>query len=290
MSRLEELPPDQRAALSLLLRQHKSYAEVADTLHIPPRAVHDRAQAALAVLAPRQARGVDPERRLEIGDYLLGQQANVSDRLRTRTYLDSSEAAREWARALATELAPLIDGHTLPDVPGGGSQTGAGDGRPASGPPSSRLGGALILAAIVVAIVVTVVLLTTGGKSHNHAKKKTATAKGPAVHQIVMHAPRKGKQIGVVEVLTEAGKRAFYIEAEHLPATKGFFYAIWLYNSPTSAEALVKAPPVGKTHRLAGGALLRGNAGSFRTILLTRETKPRPTHPGQIVLEAPFSL
>jgi len=57
MSRLDELPPDQRAALSLLLRQRKGYAEVAGLLHIPARAVHDRAHAALAVLArARRAR------------------------------------------------------------------------------------------------------------------------------------------------------------------------------------------------------------------------------------------
>ncbi len=305
MSRLEELPPDQRAALSLLLRQHKSYAEVAAMLRIPPRAVHDRAHAALAVLAVRQARAVDPERRLEIGDYLLGQ-ASVSERLRTRTYLSGSEPAREWARTIAAELTPLTDGKRLPDIPAaspgadpaGGrapsrAEESAGSPERTHPPPSSRLGGALILAAIVVAIVVAVVLLTTNnGKSsaHHKAKGPATSAKGPAVHQIVLHAPRRGKQVGVVEVLTEAGKRAFYIEADHLPASKGFFYAIWLYNSPTSAEALVKASPVGKSHRLAGGALLPTNAGSFREVLLTRETKTRPTHPGPVVLQGAFSL
>ena len=55
MSRLDELPPDQRAALSLLLRQRKSYGEVASMLGIGEQAVHDRAHAALAVLAPRLA-------------------------------------------------------------------------------------------------------------------------------------------------------------------------------------------------------------------------------------------
>ena len=78
MSRLDELPHDQRAALSLLLRQRKSYSEVASLLGIPEHAVHDRAHAALAVLAPRQARELTPECRHEIGDYLLGQQAAVA--------------------------------------------------------------------------------------------------------------------------------------------------------------------------------------------------------------------
>ena len=82
MSRLDDLPPDQRAALSLLLRQRKAYAEVAAMLQISERAVHDRAHAALAVLAPRQARELAPERREQIGDYLLGQSAGGSQRLR----------------------------------------------------------------------------------------------------------------------------------------------------------------------------------------------------------------
>ena len=63
MGRLDELPPDQRATLSLLLRQRKTYAEVAVLLGIAETAVHDRAHAALAVLAPRQARELTPDRR-----------------------------------------------------------------------------------------------------------------------------------------------------------------------------------------------------------------------------------
>jgi DNA-directed RNA polymerase specialized sigma24 family protein len=73
MSRLDALPPDQRATLSLLLSQHKSYAEVAALLSIPEQAVHDRAQAALAVLAPREARELTSERRDYIVDFVLGQ-------------------------------------------------------------------------------------------------------------------------------------------------------------------------------------------------------------------------
>ena len=84
-----------------------------------------------------------------------------------------------------------------------------------------------------------------------------------------------------MEVLSEAGKRAFYIEAQNLPASHHFFYAIWLYNSPTSAEPLSKAPPVGNTHRLAGGALLPADAGNYSQILLTRETNTPPDPPGQ---------
>ena len=326
MSRLDELPPDQRAALSLLLRQRKSYAEVALLLGIAERAVHDRAHAALAVLAPGQARELAPERREEVADYLLGQ-ASVAERLLTRTYLAESGPARAWAQAITGELAPLA-GSELPEIPqpappseparavpprpqpnGQSAATrpipvsevaASMSTSPPSAQPSSRLGGALLLAAIVVAIVVAVILITTsGGGSHKHtasSKSSTsttaATKTGPTVSpQIPLHSPSAtSRSVGVVVVLSEKNKRAFYIEAQHLPATRGFFYAIWLYNSHTSAEALSRAPAVGSNHKLAGGAALPANAGQFRELLLTRETSSHPTHPGHTVLRGAFSL
>ncbi len=105
MSRLDELPPDQRAALSLLLRQRKSYAEVAELLGIAEQAVHDRAHAALAMLAPRRARELTPEHRREIGDYLLGQQPGVAERLRTRAYSPATSRRGRGRGELAAQLA-----------------------------------------------------------------------------------------------------------------------------------------------------------------------------------------
>jgi hypothetical protein len=315
MSRLDELPPDQRAALSLLLRQHKSYADVASLLGIAERAVHDRAHAALAVLAPRQARELAPERRQEIGDYLLGQQPGVAERLRTRTLLSSSEPARVWAAALAVELTPLA-GAGLPEIPPGVPQpqrlqdlststsTATGGGSSASVPArsqqSSRRGGALLLAAIVAVVVVAVVLLSGGGsgakKSSASASKTSSTAStktGPAVeNEIALKPPANTKSgsIGVVDIVAEKGKQAFFIEAQHIPESKGFYYAIWLYNSPKSSLPLSKSPAVGSTQRLAGGSLLPSTAGSYREILLTKETNAHPTHPGHVILRGPFSL
>ncbi len=98
------------------------------------------------------------------------------------------------------------------------------------------------------------------------------------------------KSVGIVEILAEGTQRAFYLAAEHLPPSTGFFYAVWLYNSPTSAEAISKSPAVGSNGRLQGGALLPSNAADYHQILLTRETSSRPTHPGPTVLSGPFSL
>jgi hypothetical protein len=333
MSTLDELPPDQRAALSLLLRQRKSYGEVAALLGIAEQAVHDRAHAALAVLAPGRARALTPEQRREIGDYLLGQQPGVAERLRTRTLLAADEPARSWAEAIAGELAPLADGH-MAEIPapvasaaGAGAPpppakpsaapsrapapapgplaaspapTGSSSSPATSGAPSSRLGGALILGALAVAVAVAVILIVSSGgggskkSSTNTAKGSTTAAskKGPTKGPpLALRSPDPtSKSVGVVEVLSEGSKRAFYIDAEHLPATNGFFYAIWLYNSPSSAEALSKAPTVGSNHKLAGGALLPTNAASFHEMLLTRETQAHPSTPGTVVLRGAFSL
>ena len=75
-----------------------------------------------------------------------------------------------------------------------------------------------------------------------------------------------------------------------LAPSKGFYYAIWLYNSPTSSEPLTRSPTVKSDGKVAGGALLPSNAGNFHEMLLTRETTSRPTSPGTVVLQGPFSL
>jgi hypothetical protein len=343
MSTLDELPPDQRAALSLLLGQRKSYAELAEVLGISERAVHDRAHAALAVLAPGQARAVPAERREEVCDYLLGQQRGVAERMATRNYLAVDEPARAWAQELSAQLAPLASA-ALPNIPAAAAIAAATPARaaapstappaapprqdpsagrapsPAPGPPpsvppagapgrlsasplpSSRLGGALLLGGIVAAIVVAVILLSGGGGS-SHAKSagtsssaastSAKTSKnGPKVDQrLTLKSPSAGgSAIALVEILSEGGKRAFYMAAEHLPPSTGFYYAIWLYNSPSSSEALTRSPTVTSNEKLAGGALLPSNAGSFHEMLVTRETAGKPARPGPIVLRGPFSL
>jgi plasmid stability protein len=335
MSRLDDLPPDQRATLSLLLRRGKSYAEVAGMLEIDERAVHDRAHAALAVLAAREARELTAEQREQVGDYLLGQRSGVAEHLATRTYLDGSPQARAWATALAAQLEPLA-GAALPEIPNGASPAArpaaaapATAGAPASVAPPSERGathrerasqprspsgartrGALLLAAIAAVIVVVVVLLTSGGGSSSNsagsgggsgsetsasATSSTGTQKAQAKEdkRITLTPPdASSKAVGVAEVLSEGSQYAFYLAAQHLAPSKGkgFFYAVWLYNSPSSYEALSRAPDVGSSGNVQGGALLPKDAGKYHTMLLTRETASKPTSPGPIILRGAFAL
>jgi hypothetical protein len=244
--------------LLLLVRQGKSQAEIADMLAIPQSAVRNRARAALDALAvqPGEVHGAAHE---QAGDG-SGQ---------TRTFATSSL-------------------------------------------PSSRRGGALLLAALVVIVVVAVILITSGGGSHKASSAQTgsststaattpststsastsSTSKPTVDKQIALTSPEPGsKAIGLVEVLSEASKHAIYLAAEHLPSSPtGSFYAVWLYNSPTSSTPLGKTPTVGSNGRLEAGTLLPTNAGDYHEILLTRETNSRATHPGTTVLSGSFSL
>jgi hypothetical protein len=405
MSRLDDLPPDQHAALGLLLRQGKSYAEVAELLGIRQIAIHDRVHAALAVLAPQQARMLTAPRREEVGNFLLGQEPDESRRQATRAYLASSEEGRAWARTVADELTPLSDrplsavleagdaasapagpepdgdasaaiGDDLGAAPGDGPATdhmaalkttsetppsdsaekeSSGRGLPpgparedrprpprrerpprrdvparqpgqrsstpdvdAPGKRSGRRAGALLLGLIAVVVAVAVILITRGG-SHSEPTEKTASVSstssvssssstsssvsttrtttttksgGPKTEARLALTPRKAgsKASATVEILSEDGKHAFYISARNLPPSKGFFYAVWLYNSPTESRGLGRAPAVGSSGRLEGGLLLPSNASSYHEMLLTEETTTTPSHPGPIVLSGPFSL
>ena len=141
-------------------------------------------------------------------------------------------------------------------------------------------------------MVVAVILITGGGSSSSKStgssgtgtgSNATGTSTGPTVSaRLPLRSPsRASRSIGLVEILSEGAKRAFYIAAEHLPATHGFFYALWLYNSPGSHEPLSKAPPVGV--QPPPGRRRRccpPTRASFREILLTRETSTAP-HPSR---------
>ncbi len=200
MSRVDHLPPDLRAALSLLVSRRQRYSEIATMLSIEERAVHDRAHAALALLAPRQARELNAAQRAQVGEYLLGQ-APAAEQSAAVTYLESSAAARAWARAIAAELASLSSG-ALPTIPAGappepplasgvapdrngGRASGAPPlttpaGAPARGvqAPSSRRGGAILLGGLAVVVVVAVALIVGLGGGSSPSSATTSTAPG----------------------------------------------------------------------------------------------------------------
>src|SRR4051795_2447152 len=150
MSGIDDLAPDQRAVLQLLLKQGKAYVELAALLRIEPDAVRARAVAALDELGPRDGAQLAAERRGEIADYLLGQQS-ASERPASREFLEGSAAGRAWARVVAGELRPLA-GDTLPEIPTERAEAEEAFGalqaretRRAEVQRSSKLGGVVVL-------------------------------------------------------------------------------------------------------------------------------------------------
>jgi len=265
MTRLDDLPPDQRAVLLLLVQQGKSHAEIAELLGIPERAVRDRAHAGLEALAegPGQAPAEGP--------------------------------------ALASPARPPQPA-SRPSTPRPAVSRPAGPRPPATGPSASRpaasrRAGALLLGAIVVVVVVVVILVTSGGGSLNKSGSSTttsgtSTAGQPHVDkQLNLAAAEPGSSaVGIAEVLSQGSQYAFFVAAEHLPPTAGFFYAAWLYNSPSDARVLGRAPAVSTNGRLRAVGALPSNAAHYHQLLITRETSTKPAHPGPTVLSGPFSL
>ena len=130
---------------------------------------------------------------------------------------------------------------------------------------------------------------STSGATNSTSGKQTAKAKEDK--RITLTSPdASSKAAGVAEVLSEGSQYAVYLAAEHLPPSKGFFYAVWLYNSPTSFEALSRAPSVSSSGSFQGGALLPKDAAKFHTMIVTRETSSKPTSPGPTVLSGSFAL
>jgi len=269
MTDLDRLPPDQRAVLSLVLERGRSYGEVAEMLAIPESAVRDRAHAALDALAN------DPALR---GD---------SDRPQPTRATSPSPARGVSAASL---------GATSASSPPPRSR----DPRPPRAAGGSRRAGALLLGAIVVVIVVAVVLISTsGGKSSNPSTTKSSStaststsATKPSLNKTITLSALDPelKASGTAYVLSEGGRSAFYITAQGLPPSSGFFYAVWLYNSPSNSAPLGRASDVGSDGRMQGGNPLPSNASLFHQLVVTRETSTHPSHPGPIVLKGTFAL
>jgi Sigma-70, region 4 len=323
MPAIESLPPEQRAVLSLVLKQGKTYAEIATLLGIDETAVRERAHAALGALGPSEGTPPPPQRRAAVSDYLLGQQPD-DDARRTREYLASSASGRAWARVVAGALRPLGDG-AVPEIPSSAALSSppspaqaateakapaptatpepsqvapaaAAPAAPARGlrtARSSRRAGAALLAVVGAGLIALIVVLVTGGSSkHKPAARLTSTTSTTPqiVGQINLTSPSGGRgTIGFGLLVAQGNQLALELQAQGLPPTsRSFAYGVWLYNSHTSAEAVGSAPPVGKNGRLSAIAALPANTANYRALIVTRETNSRPTRPGPIVLSGPL--
>jgi len=113
-----------------------------------------------------------------------------------------------------------------------------------------------------------------------------------SVAQITLRPPGgKGKARGVINVIAQGSQRAFALEATGLAPTRGFAYAVWLFNSRRSALLLgfIDQQVTSNGQAKAIAALPRA-ASRYRYIIITRETAARPSKPGRIVLKGRLRL
>ncbi|MEJ7715329.1 MAG: sigma factor-like helix-turn-helix DNA-binding protein [Thermoleophilaceae bacterium] len=138
MAAIDDLPPDQRAVLQLLLKQGQSYDGIAALLGMDAGSVRARAHAALESLGPESGRRMSSERRAELADYLLGQLDEDAAKA-THDHLAASARGRAWARVAAGELRPLAGDAGLPAIPEDGAGRSAAETPvPAKPPPPKR--------------------------------------------------------------------------------------------------------------------------------------------------------
>jgi hypothetical protein len=302
MARIDDLPADQRAALQLLLKQNRSYDEIAQLLRIEESAVRERARAALDALGPDDVEDLTLEQQDEVADYLLGQQT-ASRRAATREFLETSAAGRAWARVVAGELRPLA-GDDLPDIPAEAAEVGeAFDALQARTTHrertqrSSRVGGAILLAGLAIGLVVAILAVAGvfsgdddgegGGGTETTAT--TSTQGQPQVEAQINLTPPEGQggdAAAVAQIARQGDQRAVALVAQGLPqANENRFYAIWLYTSPSRAKFLgFPNPQPTENGRMETGFALPGDAGNYQELVVTRETEEEPKRPGTIVL------
>ena len=302
---MEELPADQRAALQLLLKQGRSYEDIAGMLRIEPDAVRERARAALDALGPEDV-GLTLERQDEIADYLLGQQS-ASQRASTRDFLERSAPGRAWARAVSGELRPLAD--NLPEIPAEAAEVDeafdaleARTARRERVERSSRVGGAILIAAAVIGLFGLVFLGISllsgdddddGGNRAGTSTTRTQPGGEPrVVAQINLLPPEGsgGRHAGVAQIAERDGTRAIAMVAEGFaPARRNppRFYALWFYNSAEDARFMGFLPEPQK-RRIQVTFELPDDADKYERLIVTQETEERPRQPGRILLTGPL--
>jgi hypothetical protein len=214
-------------------------------------------------------------------------------------------AGRPAVSPLVPDDAPVVE-PVAPDA------EGAGD----SGPRSSRRGGMVVIglvALIVVALVVVLALrhhaharpaadaststtstqpagVTTSDTASTSNTTTSPTSASPAkvVTQINLSPTAAGsKAIAVAEVLQESSQRELAIVGQNIPAnTTHSSYAVWLYNSPSSAYRLgFVSPGITTSGKLSAATPLPSDAGSYKELIVTTETAAHPKSPGPILLQ-----
>jgi len=255
MATFEQLSPEQRAIVELVLRQGKTYAELSDMLNLPEGRVRELARDALVELAPVSVRGVEEDWRGQLADYVLGQQSGP-EATATKGHLRRSEAARSWARSLLDSLEQFYENGSVPAIPEGerGRRAAAAAPREPREPRSAMGGrlsptadrrwlmaGAAALIVILLAVVIWPVGALTGGDDDNSKASSDSSGTQTTGGQSTtgQTGQTSGAPAGIAIVVERNGKKQLLVQAARLtPSGQSEGYYVWLYNSPSDAKSL----------------------------------------------------
>ena len=308
MATFDQLSAEQRAIVELVLRQGKTYDELAGMLDMPEPRVRELARDALVRLAPVSVRGVEEDWRGQLADYVLGQQSGP-EATATKGHLRRSEAARSWARSLLDSLEQLYENGSVPAIPEGergrGKRTPVERGPAAAREPSERSGLAVptdpvmrrrLLAGAGVAVLVLLVLLvwpvgllTGGDDDGTPASQPAASNTGGGTGN--QQAATSGQAAGIAVVVQRSGKKQLLVQAAGLPpSSQSEGYYVWLYNSPSDAKSLGGQVTDQRGNYQALGAF-PADYSKYKYIDVSRQQVGQDSnlkHSGQSVLRGPM--
>ena len=233
------LTEDSRVLLQLLLGRGKSYHDISGLLGVSEDEVRRRARDALA-----EINGADPDRDVNLTDYLLGQADPIERADVARRIADDPETA-ETASSLAEQLTLLVPAAELPRQVSSGRPAGRasarqdGQRREARRKSSSRRSFtgsleapqrrliALVLAAglLVVVLLLLVTGVLGGGSDGDEISEPAPTT---AVLKPVSGQTGKGK---IVFGFSGASLAANLDLTDLEPTGDGESYALWLFGS-----------------------------------------------------------
>jgi Anti-sigma-K factor rskA len=193
-------------------------------------------------------RAVEEDRRGQLADYVLGQQAGPEESA-TKGHLRRSEAARSWTRSLLDSLEGLYPNGSMPAVPEGergrraaASKAPAGAGLAAPADPAVKrrrllaAGGALAALALVAVLLWPVGVLTDDDDEPEPAAEQAGSGGGDGQNT---SAQTSGAPAGIAIVVEQNGRRQLLVQAARLePSGQREAYEVWLYNSQGDATTL----------------------------------------------------
>jgi len=232
---------DQQATLQLLLERGQSYENLAQLLDQDTGEVRARARAALTELA-----GADPDGKVGLTDYLLGQ-ADPIGRADAVRHLRDDPADHQLAADLCETLRAMYPAAELPRLPGEPRTAGRRRRKPATAeaksPRRSPFAGLsdsqtrlIVIAAVAGVLLLAVVLGVTGafsGGDDDTTAATTTTTAAPAdeqVQRVPLRPVDGGNATGEAVFGLATGDQAFVdMSISGLdPAPNDKTYVVWL--------------------------------------------------------------